>query len=81
MARKDGAQFQAQRRPDTRQGTEVLQRFLRASTLIPDAPEDPTIVLGRLEFQNPTLGTGSWKVYKGNKGNAEKTWGLGGSLS
>ena len=48
-------------------GAGVLQRFLRTTALIPGAPHHLAFVLRCLEFQNPTLRTGSWRVHQGNK--------------
>ena len=78
MSRKGGAQFQAQRpedQPSEYGGTAEVP--LRATALIPGTSEDPAIILGYLAFQNPTLRTGSWRVYKGKKENKERVAGAG----
>ena len=51
------------------QGLEVMQRLLRATVLIPGIPEDLVAVLRHLEFKNPTLKTGNWRVYPCKKGS------------
>ena len=45
-------------------GVEILQRMLKPTAWIPGKPEDPTVVLRRLEGFNPSLKTSSWRIVR-----------------
>ena len=45
-------------------GMEILRRMLKATAWIPRKPEDPAVVLRRLEGINPSLKTASWRIVR-----------------
>ena len=48
-------------------GVEILQNMLKAMAWIPGKPEDPAVVLRRLEGFNPSLKTASWRIVRHKK--------------
>ena len=51
-------------------GVEILPRILKATAWIPGKPEDPAVVLRRLDGFNPWLKTSSWRIVRPDGRNA-----------